>query len=255
MVFRMRKLFRTIWPAVAVLVLTMMGAFFLNESNWVKGLQAMGIVGLRFLRMFGILILTVSLLPGLCLLAGRLFRGERRGLIRIDGKEDLAIRPSKNWLIRPFQGIGLMMMMVTRLGGLFQAYSGEAVTFSELPAPGEYTLLRLLNLVLTSILLSFLWTMDDLGIRYYSLKSGEVRMIGKYLGVLLPLLTGLGGVASLIRYQTTTEASLVILQIFLISFPPFLIFGVFHTFYLTWRKRQLLEKLGAKSTQIRLMDS
>ncbi|NWF56977.1 MAG: hypothetical protein HXY45_19520 [Syntrophaceae bacterium] len=176
-------------------------------------------------------------------------------LIQIPEKEDLQIRPLKNWLVRPLQGIGLMMLMVTKLGSLLQAYEGVTADFSVLPPPGSFTILRFTNAVLTSLLLSFLWTLDDLGIRQYNRKNGEIRMIGKYLGVALPLLAGLYGVASLFRNQTRMEAFIYILQMILIFFPPFLIITVLHSRYLIWRKETLLGKLKAAPKEFRVEDA
>ena len=39
--------------------------------------------------------------------------------------------------------------------------------------------------------------MDDLGIRYFNRKDYEIKMVGKYVGTLMPIVFGLYGVLSL----------------------------------------------------------
>ena len=51
--------------------------------------------------------------------------------------------------------------------------------------------------VLVSLLLSTLWTMDDLGIRYFNRKDYEIKMVGKYVGTVMPIVFGFYGVLSL----------------------------------------------------------
>ncbi len=248
------EIWRALWPALAALLATLMVLPFLDEFTFVKGSAAWADVLVRFFRLLLILTLPLFFLPALCALAGKGFHGESTTLIQIPEKEDLQIRPLKNWLVRPLQGIGLMMLMVTKLGSLLQAYEGVTADFSALPPPGSFTVLRFANAILTSLLLSFLWTLDDLGIRQYKWKNGELRKIGKYLGVALPFLAGLYGVASLFRNQTRMEAFIYILQMILIFIPPFLIFSVLHSRYLIWRKKSLLGKLKATPKEFRVED-
>ena len=93
--------------------------------------------------------------------------------------------------------------------------------------------------------------MDDLGIRHYNRKTEEIRMVGKYLGSLLPILTGFYGIYSLFKDQPPVVAFLMIVQRVVIFYPPLVIFNVLHAHYLNGHKEILLKKLKALSVIIR----
>jgi hypothetical protein len=120
-----------------------------------------------------------------------------------------------------------------------------------MPPPGEITLGRFVNLAVTSILLSFVWTMDDLGIRHYNRKTEEVTMVEKYLGSLLPILTGFYAIYSLFKDQPFLTAFFMIVQRVVIFYPPLVIFNILHTHYLNGHKEILLKKLKAVTVIIR----
>jgi hypothetical protein len=98
-----------------------------------------------------------------------------------------------------------------------------------------------------SLMLSYLWTLDDLGIRLYNRKTKEIRMIGKYLGLILPVLLGFYGIISLSKNHSLVMAIQYLVQMILILYPPFLVFSVFHAFYLDRREFGLLRRLHVRS--------
>jgi len=97
--------------------------------------------------------------------------------------------------------------------------------------------------MITSLLLSFLWTLDDLGIRYFNRKTGEIKMIGKYIGFLLPIVFGFYGIFSLFASHAHLLAVLYIAQMAIVLYPPFVMMAVSHALYLEKREDILLDKL------------
>ena len=89
--------------------------------------------------------------------------------------------------------------------------------------------------IFVSLLLSTLWTLDDMGIRYFNRKNHEIRMIGKYAGTLMPILFGFYGVFSLFSQFQKTEALVYLFQIIVILYPSFTVFSVFHAHFVQKR--------------------
>jgi hypothetical protein len=171
---------------------------------------------------------------------------------------DPAIHPLKNWVIRPFQGIGLAMLLATKLLTLLEVYTGSRITVDTILPQGVFNPGRFFSLItigiMVSLLLSFLWTLDDLGIRYYNKKTKEVRMIGKYVGLILPIFFGFYGIISLFQNNTQLIVAKYIAQMVVVLYPPFLVFNVLHSRYLESREKVLLRRLKAVSGGIRTDD-
>ena len=70
-------------------------------------------------------------------------------------------------------------------------------------------------------------------------------MIGKYVGLLLPLLFGFYGVFSLFGEYDRLQAATYIAQMVIVLYPPFVVFSVLHNHYLRSREEKLLGKLKA----------
>jgi len=101
----------------------------------------------------------------------------------VEEKEDIEFHFIKHWLLRPFQGIGIGLLFGTKLLLFLQIVTGEPATASLLIPTGQFQPGRFLIVtgitIVISLLLSTLWTLDDMGIRYFNRKNHEVRMIGK----------------------------------------------------------------------------
>ncbi len=234
-------------PALAILLATLIISTFITEFTFTFGMNAAWKTLFRFLRLSIVLTVPLFLLPGICAtIQGYLNRGKRQ-LVRVQEDRDTAIHPLKNWVIRPFQGIGLGMLLATKLLTILQLYSGTATTVETILPPGQFHMGRFLSAtaiaIIVSLLLSFLWTLDDLGVRYYNRKTGEVRMIGKYVGLLLPIFFGFYGIFSLFDEYDRLPAVLYIAQMVIVLYPPFVVFSVLHNRYLMSRENKLLEEL------------
>jgi hypothetical protein len=235
------------WPAFAVLMLTLLISTLIMEFTFVRGAKAFWVVLLRFVYLSAILMLPLLFLPRLCALLRALGNRHNRRLVQIAGEKDPQTAPLKNWVLRPFQGIGLMMLMATKL--LAVLYTGSAVTASTLLPPMQFQAARFLSVtsiaLLASALLVFLWTVDDLGIRFHNRQTGEVRMIGKYLGVLLPVFFGFYGILGLFDAHSQVLASRYLVQMVIVLYPPFVLFNVFHADFVRRRESLLLGCLKA----------
>jgi hypothetical protein len=240
---------RELGPALAILLGTLIVSTFITEFTFTFGLTAAWKTIFRFLRLSLVLALPLFLLPPIFAgVQGILNRGNRQ-LVRIREDRDTAIHPLQHWVIRPFQGIGLGLLLATKLLTFLQLYGGTVVTAETLLPTGQFQVGRFLAAtaisVIVSLLLSFLWTLDDLGVRYYNRKTGEVRMIGKYVGLLLPIFFGFYGIFSLFDEYDRLPAMLYIAQMVIVLYPPFVVFSVLHNRYLRSQEGKLLEKLKA----------
>jgi hypothetical protein len=239
------------WPALAVLFLTAVISVFFPGFTFAVGMGSPWKILLRFLRFSFILVIPVPLLPHVCGLMQGLLNGRNLRLVRIREERHRGGVPWQIWLIRPFQGIGLAMLIATKLIALLQISANAAIDSSIVLPPAQFHWGRFLSAtavaVTTSILLSFLWTLADLGVRRHNWKTGEIRIIGRYLSALLPILFGFYGMFSLFETHERLLAVRYIGQMVLALYPPFLILAVIHRFYTETRAPLILKRLNALS--------
>jgi len=241
-------------PALAILLATLIISTFLTEFTFNFGLKALWKTLFRFLRLSLLLTLPMFLIPDICsVIEGVLNRGKRH-LIQAQGDRDTAVHPLKNWIFRPLQGIGLSMLLATKLLTFLEIYTGSRVTVDIILPQGKFDPARFFSSIaigiFVSLLLSCLWTLDDLGVRHYNRKTREVRMIGRYVGLLLPIFFGFYGIISLFDNNTQILVAKYVAQMVVILYPPFVVFNVLHSRYLKSREEVLLRRLKAVSGEI-----
>jgi hypothetical protein len=207
------------------------------------------VVLLRFFRFLVVLTLPLLMLSFVCKRINLLLNSGDRRLVQLPEMRDYAFEPSKFWIKRPLQGIALIMLFASKLITVLQLYTNSLDNSVILP-PVQFDPWRLVAVSLifavTSLLLSALWTLDDLGIRYCNRKTKEIKMAGKYLGLLLPVFFGLYGILNLFKQYEQLEAIQYIIQMIIIFYPAFVIFGVVHNHYIRKRESVLLKQLGAE---------
>jgi len=244
---KFRRWSKEISHAVTVLILTICLSVFLGDFTFLKGSEAIYKGLFRFFRITLLLCLPLYLLFPIFRGLGRAVQRKEEAFFQVKEKQDLEIHPVKHWLLRPFQGIGIGLLFGMKLLAVLQVMTGETATASLLIPTGQFQLGRFLIVtgitIVISLLLSSLWTLDDMGIRYFNRKSHEVRMIGKYAGTLMPVLFGFYGVFGLFSQFQRTEALVYLFQIVLILYPPFVVFSVFHTHFLQKRGETILRRL------------
>jgi hypothetical protein len=238
---------KEIGHAVAILILTILFSVLVGDFTFLQGSESIYKGVLRFFRFTILLCLPVYLLLPVFGRLGKVVQGKERAFVEVKEKQDLEIHPVKHWLVRPFQGIGIGLLFGTKLLAVLQVVTGQIATASLLIPKGEFQFGRFLIVtgitVFVSLLLSTLWTLDDMGVRYINRKSHEIRMIGRYAGTLMPVLFGFYGVFGLFSQFQKVEAFVYLLQIALILYPPFAVFSVFHTHFLQKRGESLLHKV------------
>lgn len=247
---------RATWPAFAVLFATLIISVFITEFTYVTGMRALWKVLFRFFRLLLVLTLPLLLLPGVFAGLRTILNRKTERFIQLQELRDYTVTPLKNWLFRPLQGIGLSMWIAARFLAFLQIYTGATANAAALLPSVQFNPWRLISAsaiaAVTSLLLSILWTLDDMGIRYHNRKTKEVRMIGKYLGLLLPVFFGFYGIINLFENYGQIEAVKYIVQMVIIFYPPFLILGVFHDRYIHKRESILLKKLNVEGYVVQI---
>jgi len=235
------------WPAFLILILSIAFSIFSGEFAFLRGWESLCRGFLRFFRTALFLCLPLFLLSSIFGNLGSVIRRRKEMLIQIKRNQKLEFRPIKHWLFRPFQGIGIGLLFATKLLGVLQIVTGSTPTASIFLPQGQFQLGRLLVVtgitILVSLLLSTLWTMDDLGIRYFNRKNYEIKMIGKYAGTLMPILFGFYGVFSLFDQFSKVQALIYLFQMIVILYPSFTIFSVFHAYFVQRRVEELSIRL------------
>jgi hypothetical protein len=248
------RIIRLIWPALLVLAAnTLLAAS--DEFTFISGSAAFWKVPVRYLRLSLILALPLFLLP--------VFSTAMRGLLRRGGRElvattdrDTSVAALKSYVIRPVQGIGVTLLLGAKLLSFLQGFAAVPAGVATVLPPPQFTPGRFLAVsaivAFVSLLLSYLWAVDDLGIRHRNNRTGEIKMVGKYLGALLPTLFGFSGFFSLLQDEPWPVAAGHVMQMAIVFYPPFLTLAVCHALYLQRRGGMLLGKItgGPRSSPI-----
>jgi hypothetical protein len=238
---------KEVGPAFLILILSMVFSIFSGEFAFLRGWESLYRGLLRFFRTALFLCLPLFLLPSIFGNLGSVIRRRKEIFIQIKRKQALEIRPVKHWLFRPFQGIGIGLLFATKLLGVLQIVTGSTATASLFLPQGQFQLGRLLIVtgitILVSLLLSTLWTMDDLGIRYFNRKDYEIKMVGKYVGTLMPIVFGLYGVFSLFDQFSKMQALIYLFQMVVILYPSFTVFSIFHARFVQKKTRDFSKRL------------
>jgi hypothetical protein len=223
-----RSLTREMTPALIILLFTL-GVLFFGGVAFSDGWQGVVRAVLRFVRFTLSFCLPLYVLPGIY---GFIVKRKRDVLLQTDQKQALEINPIKHWIFRPFQGIGIGLLFSTKLLTILQVIAGTVVKSSLLIPEGHFELRRLiLTTVITifvSLFLAVLWTLDDTGLRYFNRKYQELKMIGKYVGTLMPTIFGFYGVFSLFANYPAGAAFVYVCKIAIVLYPPLTVFAVLH---------------------------
>jgi len=231
--------YRELGHVFLILFITIFLSIFLEGFTFLKGWEAMYKGLLRFIRFGLLLCLPLYLLLPIHRALGWIVRERGCLLVQLEVKQQLGVRPLRHWLLRPFQGIGIVLFFATKLLTVLQIATGQTVTASLLLPAGKFQLGRFLAVtgvtILVSLLLSTVWALDDMKVRYYNRKDEEVKMIGKYVGTLVPIALGFYGIMALFNEFQMKEALFYLFQMVLILYPPFTVFSVFHAHFIQKR--------------------
>jgi hypothetical protein len=241
-------------PALCVLSLSLLASVLAaHDLTLVPALKTIWRVFFRFMRIaLPLWVPLYVLAPIYKFIAGK----TRKKLVLVKQRRFLPIDPLRNWVLRPLQGIGINFLFGTRLVAFLQLLTGSDSAGLLLPQHHHQQVARLILLtgisVLVSLLLSVLWTLDDMGVRYFNRKEQEVKMLGKYVGTLMPLLFGTYGIYALLVHYPREEALMNVFKTITILYPPFTIFVVAHARFVTGRMAYLSENTRLRRGDIRV---
>jgi hypothetical protein len=174
----------------------------------------------------------------------------RDKVVQTENRREPFIHPIKHWVFRPFQGIGIGLLFETKLLTALQIITGVTAQPFLFFSRGQFQLGRMLVIsgitVVISLLLSTLWTLDDVGIRYVNRKDQEIKMIGKYVGTLMPIIFGFYGIFSLIADYPARQVFIFLFRTVMSLYPPFTVFAVFHFRFLRNREEHFSERTSLK---------
>lgn len=143
------------------------------------------------------------------------------------------------WVLRPLQGIGLSILFAGRLLGFLEFLPVRLVLF-------------IIGSALVSLLLSLVWALDDLGVKIYDRRTGEVYTVGSKVGIVLPLVTGAVGISSLFHLSSPLDALTELFEIIMVLYPPYVFFVIFHQEYIKRRIAFLSKRLLLKKIEVSL---
>jgi hypothetical protein len=243
-----RPWFKDLVPVILVLVFSLIFQLFWGNHPSTDGWRVVYRVFLRFFRYTVFLCLPLYLLKPIY---NSLLKKGTRVFVQVEPAGGLNISRIKHWIFRPFQGIGIAFIFATKLLAVIQIISGPSPNSSVPFTPGHFQIGRLFVAtgitIGISLLLSILWTFDDLGVRYHNRRDQELKMIGKYIGTLMPTIFGLYGIFSLYGQSPGESALTHIFRIIVALYPPMVVFAVVHTYFI--RKR--LDYFSGKGSLIK----
>jgi hypothetical protein len=224
---------KEISPALAVLFFSIIFFIYADKLPLIQGWEAIFRPLFRFFRLTLLLCLPLYVLSSIYRFVVDKIKGK---LLQTERNQELHINPIKHWIFRPFQGIGIGLLFETKLLTALQVITGVTTKpFFLFPRsqflPGRLLVISGITVVI-SLFLSILWTLDDVGIRYVNRKDQEIRMIGKYVGTLMPILFGFYGIFSLSADFPMLQVFIYLFKTVIILYPPFTFFTVFHTRFL-----------------------
>jgi hypothetical protein len=241
---RKRQIRGWIWdmsPALVVVSATILFSTLFGDGalrGWREAARSL----IRFLRFSLILCLPLYALPSIFRMITNRLGSVLLVVDKVRGRE---VSSSTHWLFRPFQGIGIGFLFGSKLLIVLQLIAGPNIKSSLLIPQGHFELGRFLLItaitVFVSLVLSTLWTLDDVGIRYYNRRDQELKMLGKYVGTLMPVIFGLYGLFGLFSDYPTGDALIYACKIVAILYPPMVVFAVLHT-YFVGRKSAVFSK-------------
>ena len=227
-------------PAIIVFVVTLIVSFYAGTAEDLFIVQSKIRTLVRFLAITVILLVPLPILPPLIAFVGKRLTDE--GFLGRLVKDNMGRSPQFSkyllWIIRPLQGVGMSMIFSNQLLNLFRTHP-EVSFLGALIRPILFIVISLP----ISILFSTIWALDDLGVKLYLKKTGEVRLVGSYLGTILPAISGALGIYSLLQRNSPGDALLLVSLIVMVLYPPYVLLAVIHNKFLSERKAKLFENL------------
>jgi hypothetical protein len=234
-----------VWPAMVVLALTFAVSLLTGHPPDLFLADSAREMLVRFVYVTTCLLAPIALMPWTLTLGDKAVK--KLGQPVKDLKNiRIELARSQLWILRPIQGIALSMILAERFLDIVWYSTG----------PPSQTLIRLTFFttggILTSLFLSAVWSLDDLGVKIYNNNSGEIRTIGGSVGIIFPIIGAAIGISSIFHYVSLTDAVIKLLQIFIILYPPYAIFATAHNEFYKRRLSLLSKKIHTKRIEIKI---
>lgn len=228
-------------PALIILILTVIISLAAGHPEGLFLTRSIRGILLRFALVTLIFVAPVFILPNLLAMVVKTAKNQtllgQFVTTASDSYEELSM--STAWLIRPLQGIALSMIFAERLENLLEFLPARLVLF-------------FLTSVLVSMFLSIVWALDDLGIKIYNERTGELYMAGRSIGTVLPLIAGAIGISSLFHLSSPAGALTELFEIVMVLYPSYVFFIIFHQEFVKRRIASLSEKAILKRIEMNL---
>ena len=238
-----------LWPAIAVLLASLFVAVVFGSFVFLSGTEAVWKIFVRFFRHSANLIIPVMLLPLVFSGVSLFFNRGNRRLVIVRGDLGPPLNRLRYWLVRPFQGIGIVMLFATKLIAFLNLSADIPVNSSIVLFQKGFNLMKFAASTsigaLAALLLASLWGLDDLDIRCHNTRTGEIRKLGKTLGIILPVIFGFYGIMELLKDNPPLLAVSYVAQMVIVLYPPFVAFSIFHSWYVSKYRLMLISRLRA----------
>jgi len=234
------KITVAVLPVASVLVLTLLVSIATSHPYGLFLARSIRGVTIRFVLITFVLVGPILMLPWLLAIVAYLAKSESVFGQLVKGSVIPHPQFSKfiAWFLRPFQGIGFSMIFAERFSTLLEFPVG---TFSD--GLLFRSLIFAIGSALVSLLLSVVWALDDLGVKIYNRKTGEIHMAGSSVGTILPLVSGIIGVSSLCFKCGFTDAMFTLLEIVVVLYPSYVLFVISHEEFVRRRGAALSDRL------------
>lgn len=204
----------------------------------------------KFMLATPVLMIPIAILPRILTYAGKIKNDQLFGwLVISNGSPHHEFTVSNDLLLRPFQGIALSLIFAERFLDFLEFSTGNSYT-SILIRSTVFAFLMVNPLI--SSFLSFVWTFDDLGVKVYNKRTDELRMLGRSIGVAIPLITGAVGVFTMFHRAYFMDALIDLVGTLMVLYPPYVLFVIFHHEFVRRRFIDFSQRLSFDKLEIRV---
>ena len=236
-------------PALFVFTATLVIYLASGQPEGLFLTSSIRVIPIRFLFITIVLTLPVLALPKLLALVGEIpaDRAILGKTVRAPHDIHGSLSWSIIWLLRPVQGISLSLIFAERVLSILEYSVGASLAqiFARL-------ILFLVGGAVSSLFLSTVWALDDLGVKFYFGRTGEIRMAGSSIGTVIPLITGAIGITSVFHSNLPMDAFMNLFQTIMILYPPYVVFILIHHKFVVRRRLSLLKRLRVKRIETKV---
>ena len=241
-------------PALLVLALTVIISLAMGHPEGLFLARSTSSILIRFVFATPVLVAPIAILPRLLTLAANLTKSNRflGYFVKTRAVPHREFTVSSDLVLRPLQGMALSLIFAERF--LYFLEFSTGTSYPNVIVRSTVFAFLMVN-PLISLFLSFMWTFDDLGVKLYSKKTGEARMLGSSIGIAVPLITGAIGVSTLFHRTYPMDALVDLLGGLMILYPPYVLFVIIHHEFVRRRFTNLSERLPFERLEEKVVHS